>query len=175
MSHNARTTSPGLWSLIRLDLEVGGIPVCLGTDLGCDEWFKACQTGGFSRLSFLGKLLSGAGMAAGTAYAARNQDLSLFGGKVLATPDLYDGPVRFGTSATAFFRSGTLYRLAAGVTGNRKAASHFARQCTQALLRIRGDPGQRTGAGTAVWTGKGDRLTLLHTADAFLVHELVTG
>ena len=172
MSHNSRMMSPGLPGLIRLDLEVGGIPVRLGADLDGDEWRKARETGVFSGVSLVGKLMMGAGLSAGEAYAARNQDLQLFGGKVFVGPDLGDGPMKFGTSALVFFRSGSLYRLKAGVAGNRKAATRFARQCTHALTRLFGEPSQRTKGGAPVWWGSTDRLTLVHTADAYIVHEL---
>jgi hypothetical protein len=167
--------SPELPGLLKIGLEVGGVPVRLGDSLDSDEWIKACETGGFNRVWFLGKLLSGAGIGADTVYAARNQDLQLFGGKVFVAPDLGGGPLKYGTSASAFFRGGTLHRLRAGVTGDRKAATRFARQCTLALVKILGDPNQRTKGGAPVWWGKADRLTLVHNADAYLVHELTTG
>jgi hypothetical protein len=84
--------------------------------------------------------------------------------------------MKFGTSAAAFFRNGSLYRLRAGVSGNRKAASHFAKQCAHALTRLFGEPNQRAKDGAHVWWGSTDRLTLAHTAsDARLVHELTAG
>ena len=156
----------------KLDLEVGGICVRLGDALDSDEWRKACATGIFSRVSLIGKLVLGAGLSAGEAYSAKNQDLQMFGGKVFVAPDLGDGPLKFGTSTLAFFRSGSLYRLRAGVSGNKKAASHFAKQCAHALTRLVGEPNQRTENGAHVWWGSTDRLTLVHTADAYLVHEL---
>jgi len=166
--------SPELSGLIKLDLEVGGAPVCLGAHLNSDEWRKACEIGGFSRLDFIGKLLLGAGLAEGEAYAAKNQDLGLLGGKVFVAPDLGDGPLRYGTSAAAFFRGGSLYRVVAGVRGSKRAASSFARRCTQALVKTLGDPSQRTKGGAPVWWGSRDRLTLRRTADAYLIHELTT-
>jgi hypothetical protein len=159
----------------KLGLEVGGIPVHVGDAPDSDEWRKAFATGIFSRAGLLEKLMLGAGLSAGDAYSAKNQDLQMFGGKVFVAPDLGDGPVKFGTSATAFFRSGCLYRLRAGVSGNKKAASHFAKQCTHALTRLLGEPSQRTKDGARVWWGSTDRLTLLHTADAYLIHELTAG
>jgi hypothetical protein len=144
----------------------------LGDALDSDEWRKACATGVFSRVGLVGKLLLGAGLSAGEAYSAKNQDLQLFGGKVFVAPDLGDGPLKFGTSASAFFRSGCLYRLRAGVSGNKKAASHFAKQCAHALTRLFGEPSQRTKDGAHVWWGSTDRLTLVHTAEACLIHEL---
>jgi hypothetical protein len=165
--------SPELPGLIKLDLEVGGIPVRLGCSLHSDDWRKACVNGGFRRVDFLGKLLLGGGLAGGEAYAAKDQDLGLFG-KVLIAPDLGDGPLRFSTSASAFFRNGLLYRLAVGVRGSRKAASSFARQCTRSLLKTLGEPNQRTRGGAPVWWGNQDRLTLRRTADAYLIHELTT-
>jgi hypothetical protein len=128
--------SPGLPGLIKLDFEVGGIPVRLGTDLNSDEWIRACETGAFDHVSFLGKLLLGAGLVAGKTYAVKNQDLQFFGGK---------------------------------------AASSFTRKCTHALVNMLGDPSQRAEGGAPVWTGKGDRVTLRCTADAYLVHELTAG
>ena len=165
-------TSPELPGLIKLDLEVGGIPVRLGTRLHSDDWRKACGSGGFDHVDFLGKLLLGGGFAAGDAYAAKDQDLGFFGGKMLIAPDLGDGPLKFSTSAAAFFREGLLYRLAAGVRGNRKAASSFVRQCTRTLLKTLGEPNQRTRGGAPVWWGSRDRLTLRRAADAYLIHEL---
>jgi hypothetical protein len=164
--------SPELPGLIELGLEVGGVPVRLGDSLDNDEWRKAYKTGGFNPVWFLGKLLLDAGISADKAYAARNQDLLLFGGKVFVAPDLGGGPLKYGMSASAFFRGGSLYRLREGVTGDRKAATHFARQCEHALVRLLGDPSQRTKGGAPVWWGNGDRLTLVHKADACLVHEL---
>ena len=159
----------------KLDLEVAGVPVCLGDALDSDEWRKALATGIFSRVSLVGKLILGAGLSAGEAYSARNQDLQMFGGKVFVAPDLGDGPLKFGTSTLAFFRSGSLYRLRTGVSGSKKAASHFAKQCTHALTRLVGEPNQRTENGAHVWWGSTDRLTLVHTADAYLIHELTAG
>jgi len=157
-----------------LGLEVGGVPVRLGEDLGSDEWIKACETGVFDRVSIIGKLLLGAGLTAGKTYTAKNQDLQLFGGKVYVGPGLGGGPMKFGTSALVCFRSGSLYRLRAGVSGNKRAASHFAKQCAHALTRLLGEPSQRTKNGSHVWWGGADRLTLRHTADAYLIHELTT-
>ena len=157
----------------KLDLEVGGICVRLGGTLDSDEWRKACANGVFIRVGLVGKLMLGAGFSAGDAYSARNQDLQLFGGKVFVGPGLGDGPLKFGTSVSAFFRSGCLYRLRAGVSGNKKASSHFAKQCAHALTRLLGEPSrQRTKEGARVWWGSTDCLTLVHTADAYLVHEL---
>ncbi len=172
--HSAHVKSPDVSGLIRIDLEVGGIPVRLGDTPDSDEWRKACATGVFSRASFVGKFLLGVGFSAGEAYSARNHDLGLFGGKVFVGPDLGDGPLRFGTSALAIFRNGCLCRLKAGVAGNKKAASHFARQCAHALTRLYGEPSQRTKNGAHVWWGSTDRLTLVHAADAYLIHELIT-
>jgi len=160
----------------KLDLEVGGLPVRLGDAIDSNEWRKACANGVFSRVGLVGKLMMGAGFSSDEVFSARNQDLQLFGGKVFVGPDLGDGPMKFGTSATAFFRSGSLYRLRAGVSGNKKAASHFAKQCSHALTRLLGEPSQRAKDGTHVWWGSTDRLTLAHTAsDARLVHELTAG
>ena len=156
----------------KLDLEVGGVPVRLGDALDSDEWRKARATGIFSRVGFVGKLLLGAGLSAGEAYSAKNQDLQLFGGKVFVGPDLGDGPLKFGTSASAYFRSGCLYRLRAGISGNKKAASHFTKQCAHALTRLLGEPNQQAKGGARVWWGSTDRLSLVHAADAYLVHEL---
>ena len=156
----------------KLDLEVGGIPVRLGDALDGNEWRKACANGVFSRAGFVDKLKLGAGLSADDVYSAVNGNLQLFGGKVFVGPDLGDGPLKYGTSASAFFRSGCLYRLRAGVSGNKKAASHFAKQCAHALTRLLGEPNQRTEGGAYVWWGSTDRLTLVHAADARLVHEL---
>lgn len=160
---------------IRLDLEVGGVPVHLGDAIDSEEWIKACVTGIFIRASLVGKLILGVGFSPGEVYAARNQDLGLFGGKVFVGPDLGDGPLKYGTSALAIFRGGCLHRLRAGVSGNKKAASHFAKQCAHALIRLLGEPNQRTKGGAHVWWGSTDRLTLIHTADAYLVHERING
>ncbi len=175
IGQNAPITFPKVPGSIRLDLEVGGIPVQLGDTLDSDEWRKARATGIFGRASLVGKLLLGVGLSPGEAYTAKNQDLGLFGGKVFVAPDLGDGPLKFGTSALAIFRSDRLYRLRVGVSGNRKAASHFARQCAHALIRLAGEPNQRTKGGAHVWWGSTDRLTLVHTADAYLLHERITG
>jgi hypothetical protein len=160
----------------KLGLEVGGAPARLGDALDSGEWRRALDTGIFSRAGFVEKLLLGAGFSSGEVFSARNQDLSLFGGKVFVAPDLGDGPMKFGTSAVAFFRSGSLYRLRAGVAGSRKAASHFAKQCKHALTRLLGEPSQLTKGGAPVWWGSTDRITLVHAAsDARLVHELTAG
>jgi len=172
---NARTTPPELSGLIKLGLEVGGVRVRLGAVLDSEEWHRACLTSGFSRVGFFGKLAMGAGLAEGKAYSTKNQALQLFGGKVFVAPDLYDGPVRYGTSAVAFFRRNSLYRVAVGVTGNTRVASNLARQCTRALQALLGEPSQGQETGTLVWTGRGDRLTLRCTDDAYLVHELTSG
>jgi hypothetical protein len=147
----------------------------LGDTLDGDEWRKACANGVFSRVGLVGKLMLGAGLSAGDAYSAVNQDLQLFGGKVFVGPNLGDGPLKFGTSVSVFFRSGCLYRLRASVSGNKKVASHFAKQCAHALTRLLGEPNQRTEGGAYVWWGSTDRLTLVHAADARLVHELTAG
>jgi len=158
---------------LRLDLEVGGVPVRLGDAFDGDEWRKARANGIFSRAGMVEKLMLGVGFSADEAYSARNQDLQLFGGKVFVGPDLGGGPLKYGTSAAAFFRGGSLYRLRAGVSGNKKAASHFAKQCAHALTRLFGESGQRTKDGAYVWLGSTDRLTLFHhVSDARLVHEL---
>lgn len=167
--------SPELPRLIKLDLEVGGVPVRLGADLASDEWRKACAAGGFSRVSLLGKLMLSGGCAAGTAFAAKNQGLGLFGGRVFAAPDLGGGPMKFRTSVSTFFRHDSLYRVVVRVTGNKKAASHFARQCAHALTRVVGNPSQLEEGRVLVWTGERDSLTLRRTADAHMVHELATG
>jgi len=170
------TMSQELPGLIKLELEVGGVPVSLGASLDSDGWRKACAVGGFNRVSLLGKLMLSGGFAAGEAYAARNQELLLFGGEVMTAPDLVGGPLTYSTSASAFFRRGSLYRLVVRVKGDKKAASIFARRCTRALKDVSGDPILRTSSGAPVWRGGGDRLTLLCTrADACLVHELVAG
>ncbi len=174
IGHNSHVVSPEVPGLVRLDLEVGGIPVRLGAALNGDEWRKACATGVFSRASLVGKLMLGVGLSTGEAYSARNQDLGLFDGKVFVGPGLGDGPLKYGTSALAIFRSGCLYRLRAGVSGDKKAASHFAKQCAHALTRLHGEPSQRTKGGAHVWWGSTDRLTLVHTADAYLIHERIT-
>jgi hypothetical protein len=175
IDHNAHVMSPEVPGLVRLELEVGGIPVRLGDVLDSDKWRKACATGVFSRVGLVGKLILGAGLSTGEAYSARNQNLGLFGGKVFVGPDLGDGPLKYGTSALAIFRSGCLYRLRAGVSGNKKAASHFAKQCAHALTRLLGEPSQRTKDGAYAWWGSTDRLTLVCTSDAYLVHERITG
>lgn len=167
--------SAAIPGLIKLDLEVGGVPVCLGAEMDSREWCEACKNGVFSGVGFLGKLLLGAGISAGQAYTAKNQALNLFGGKVFIAPGLENGPMTFGTSAMALFRGGSLYRLTAGVTGNTGAASSFERRCTRALVSMLGDPRQRAEDGAPVWLGRRDRLTLLRTRDAYLVHELITG
>jgi len=159
----------------KLGLEVGGAPVRLGDAIDSDEWRKAIAAGIFSRTGFVERLVLGAGLSSGEVYSARNQDLQLFGGKVFVGPDLGDGPMKFGTSAAAFFRSGSLYRLRAGVAGNKKASSHFAKQCKHALTRLLGEPNQQTKDGARVWWGSTDRLMLVHTDDAYLVHELTAG
>ena len=100
----------------KLDLEVGGLPVRLGDAIDSNEWRKACANGVFSRVGLVGKLMMGAGFSSDEVFSARNQDLQLFGGKVFVGPDLGDGPMKFGTSASAFFRSGSLHRLRAGVS-----------------------------------------------------------
>ena len=146
----------------------------MGDALDSDDWRKAFADGIFSRTGFVERLMLGAGFSSGDAYSAKNQDLQLFGGKVFVGPDLGDGPMEFGTSAAAFFRSGSLYRLRAGVAGNKKASSHFAKQCSHALIRLLGEPSQQTKDGARVWWGGIDRLTLVHTSDAYLVHELTT-
>jgi hypothetical protein len=157
----------------KLSLEVGGIPVHVGDAIDSGEWRKALTTGVFSRVGLVGKLMMGAGFSPGEVFSARNQSLQLFGGKVFVGPGFGDGPLKFGTSSAAFFRNGSLYQLRANVSGNKKAASHFAKQCTHALTRLLGDPSQRTKDGAHVWWGSTDRLTLAHTAsDARLVHEL---
>jgi hypothetical protein len=158
--------------LFTLGLEVGGAPVHLGDAIESDEWRKVLAAGIFSRAGLVEKLLLGAGRSSSDVYSARNQDLQFFGGKVFVGPDLGDGPMKFGTSAAAFFRSGSLYRLRAGVAGNKQAASHFTKQCLQALNRLLGAPDQRTKNGARVWWGSTDRLTLVHTSDACLIHEL---
>jgi len=174
-AHNARATFPAPPGLIRLRLEVGGVPVYLNTDLESNEWLKACVIGGFSRVSFVGKLMLGAGLTGGKAYSAKNQNLQLFGGKVSVGSEFSDGPIRYGTSALAFFRRVSLYRLVVGVTGNANSASTFARLCRHALHALVGNPGQAAETGTLVWTGNGDRVTLRHSAaDAYLIHELTT-
>jgi hypothetical protein len=175
IGHNAAVTLLKVPGPIKLDLEVGGVPVRLGDALDSDEWRKACATGIFSRASFVGKLMLGVGLSAGEVYSAKNQDLGLFGGKVFVGPDLGDGPLKYGTTALAIFRSGCLYQLRAGVSGNKKAASHFAKQCAHALTRLLGEPSQRTKDGAHVWWGSADRLTLVHTPDAYLIHERITG
>lgn len=175
IGHNAPVTFPKVPGPIRLDLEVGGIPIHLDDAIENDEWRKARATGIFNRASLVGKLMLGVGLSPGEAYTARNQDLGLFGGKVFVGPDLGDGPLKFSTSALAVFRSGCLYRLRVGVSGNRKAATHFARQCAHALIRLAGEPNQRTKGRAHVWWGSTDRLTLVHTADAYLLHERITG
>ena len=159
----------------KLSLEVGGIPVHVGDAIDSDKWRKALTTGVFSSVGLVGKLMMGAGFSKDEVFAARNQSLQLFGGKVFVGPGLGDGPLKFGTSASAFFRDGSLYHLRAGVSGNKKAASHFAKQCAHALTRLLGEPSQRTKDGAYVWWGSTDRLTLAHTAsDARLVHELTS-
>ncbi len=175
IGHNAPVTFAKVPGPIRLDLEVEGIPVRLGDALGSDEWRKACATGIFCRAGLLDKIMLGVGLSAGEVYSARNQDLGLFGGKVFVGPNLGDGPLKYGTSALAVFRGGSLYRLRAGVSGNKKAASHFAKQCAHALTRLLGEPSQRAKDGAHVWWGSADRLTLVHTADAYLIHERITG
>jgi hypothetical protein len=161
--------------LITLNLEVGGVPVRLGTELDDDVWRKALAAGVFSPIGFIAKLSMGAGLSAGTAYSAKNQELQMFGGKMFFAPDLGDGPLKFGTSVSAFFRGGLLYRLRVGVSGNKKAASHFAKQCAHALTRQLGEPNQRTKNGAHVWWGNNDRLTLFHGGEAYFVHELTAG
>jgi hypothetical protein len=160
---------------LKIGLEVGGAPVRLGDAIDGDDWRKALRTGIFIRSGFVEKLMLGAGFSTSDVFSAKNQDLQLFGGKVFVGPDLGDGPMKFGTSAAAFFRSGSLFRLRVGVAGNRKAALHFAKQCSHALTRLLGEPNQRTRRGAYVWWGSTDRLTLVRTADAYLVHELTAG
>jgi hypothetical protein len=167
--------SRDLPGLIALNLEVGGVPVRLGTELEDDVWRKTVAAGVFSPVGFIGKLLMGAGLSAGELYTARNQELQLFGGKMFFAPDLGDGPLKFGTSVSALFRSGLLCRLRVGVSGNRKSASHFARQCAHALTRQLGEPNQRTRNGAHVWWGNTDRLSLFHAGDAYFIHELTIG
>jgi len=160
----------------KLGLEVGGAPLRLGDTIDGDEWRKALEAGIFSRAGLIEKLLLGAGLSSDAVFSARNQDLQLFGAKVFVGPDLGDGPMKFGTLAAAFFRSGSLYRLRAGVAGNRKAASHFAKQCKHALTRLLGEPSRLTKGGAPVWWGSTDRITLVHTgSDSRLVHELTAG
>ncbi len=158
----------------RLNLEVGGIPVHLGDAIDSDDWRKACANGIFSHLGLVGKFLLGAGFSSGEAFQAKNQDLQLFDGKVFVGPDLGDGPLKYGTAAFAFFRGGTICRLRAGVSGNKKASSHFARQCAHALTRLIGEP-MRGRHDEYIWVGSTDRLTLVHTGNAYLIHELTTG
>ncbi len=158
--------------LISLNLEVGGVPVRLGTELDDDVWRRAVDTGVFRPAGFTDKFRMGAGLSADPAYTAKNQELQMFGGKIFLAPDLGDGPMKFGTSVAALFRGGILCRLRVGVAGNRKSASHFAKQCAHALTRQLGDPNQRTKNGAHVWWGSSDRLTLFHAADAFFIHEL---
>jgi hypothetical protein len=158
-----------------LGLEVGGAPVHLGDTIDSDEWRKVLAVGIFSRAGFVEKLLLGAGLSSSDVYSARNQDLQMFGGKVFVGPDLGDGPMKFGTLAAASFRGGSLYRLRAGVAGNKQAASHFNKQCLHSLTHLLGEPDQRPKNGTRVWWGSTDRLTLVHAADAYLIHELTAG
>ncbi len=161
---------------VRLGLEVAGIPVGLGDKLDGEAWLKACMNGIFTRVGIIGKLINGTWPLTDNAYSARNQDLQLFGGKVFVGPDLGDGPLKFGTSALVCFRHGSLHQLKIGVSGNRKPAAHFAKQCAHALTRLLGEPGQRTKYGGHVWWGSGDRVTLVHTASsARLHHELTAG
>jgi|GEM_PF-1599651 len=175
IDHHAAATFTKVPGPVRLDLEVGGIPVCLGDSLDSPEWRKACATGVFSRAGLVGKLALGVGFSSDDVYTARNQDLGLFGGKVFVGPDLGGGPLKYGTSALAIFRSRCLYRLRISVSGDRKAASHFAKQCAHALTRLQGEPSQLTKDGARVWWGSADRLTLTLSGDACLVHERVTG
>ena len=156
----------------KLGLQVGGIHIGLGDTIDSEGWRKACDTGLFVRQGFVGRFFLGAGLSTGDIYSAVNQELLLFGGKVFVAPDLGDGPLKFGTSAAAFFRDGRLHRLRVRVAGNEKAASHFARQCTHALDRLLGKPNQCTRGGAPVWWGNTDRLILVHKADACLIHEL---
>ncbi|MBN2465909.1 hypothetical protein JXD38_09855 [candidate division WOR-3 bacterium] len=164
-----------LSGLITLNLEVNGIPVRLGTELDDETWRKAIDTGVFIPVGFFGKLAMGAGLSGGAAYTAKNRELQMFGGKMFFAPDLGDGPLKFGTSVSAFFRNDSLYRLRVGVSGNRKSANHFARQCAHALTRQLGEPNQRTKDGAHVWWGKSDRLTLFHARDKYFIHELNPG
>jgi hypothetical protein len=150
IGHHAAVTVTKVPGPIRLDLEVGGVPVRLGDTLDCDEWRKARATDIFNRASVVG-------------------------GKVFVGPDLGGGPLKYGTSVLAIFRNGRLLRLKVGVSGDKKASAHFARQCAHALTRLLGEPSQRTKAGARVWWGSADRLTLVHSADAYLVHERITG
>jgi hypothetical protein len=161
--------------LFNLGLEIGGTPVHLGDAIDGDEWRKALAAGIFNRAGLVERLLLGAGLSSSDVYSARNQDLQMFGGKVFVGPDLGDGPMKFGTLATASFRSGTLYRLRAGVAANKQAATHFTKQCLHALTRLLGEPNQRTKEGARVWWGSTDRLTLVHATDAYLIHELTAG
>jgi hypothetical protein len=161
--------------LITLDLEVGGVPIRLGTEIEDDVWHKAVAAGVFSPVGFIGKLMMGAGLSAGATYSAKNQELQMFGGKMFFAPDLGDGPLKFGTSVSAFFQGGSLYRLRVGVSGNRKSASHFAKQCAHALTRQLGEPNRRPKDGAHVWWGNSDRLTLFHAADTYFIHELTAG
>jgi hypothetical protein len=175
IGHHAAVTVTKVPGPIRLDLEVGGVPVRLGDTLDCDEWRKARATDIFNRASVVGKLILGVGFSTNEVYTAKNQDLGLFGGKVFVGPDLGGGPLKYGTSVLAIFRNGRLLRLKVGVSGDKKASAHFARQCAHALTRLLGEPSQRTKAGARVWWGSADRLTLVHSADAYLVHERITG
>jgi hypothetical protein len=156
----------------KLGLQVGGIHLGLCDAIDSEGWRKACATGLFVRQGIVGRFLLGAGLSSGDIYSAINQELLLFSGKVFVAPDLGDGPLKFGTSAAAFFRDGRLHRLRVRVAGNKKAASHFAKQCTHALDRLLGKPDQHTKGGAPVWWGNTDRLILVHKADACLIHEL---
>lgn len=161
--------------LITLNLEVGGVPIRLGTELEDGMWRKSVDAGLFSPVGFLAKLVMGAGLSADAVYSAKNQELQMFGGKMFFAPDLGDGPLKFGTSVSAFFRGGSLCRLRVAVSGNRKSASHFARQLAHALTRQLGEPNQRTKDGAHVWWGNSDCLTLYHAADTYFIHELTAG
>jgi hypothetical protein len=156
----------------KLGLQVGGAPVRLGDAFESDEWRKVLAAGNFSRAGLVERFRLGAGLFSGGVYSARNQELLLFGGKVFVAPDLGDGPMKFSTSVAACFHGGSLCRLRTGVAGNRKAASRFAGQCKHALTRLLGEPSQRQKDGSPVWWGSSDRITLVHSADAYLVHEL---
>ena len=160
----------------KLGLEVGGAPLRLGDTIDGDEWLKALEAGIFSRAGLIEKLLLGAGLSSDAVFSARNQDLQLFGGKVFVGPDLGGGPLKFGTSALVCFRGGSLHQLRVGISGSRKSATHFAKQCAHALTRLLGEPSQRTSDGRTVWWGGSDRVTLAHAASsARLLHEMVAG
>ena len=175
IGHHAAAKSPKTPGPIRLELEVGGVPVRLGDTLDSDEWHKVLATDVFNRASVVGKLILGVGFSTDEVYTARNQDLGLFGGRVFVGPDLGGGPLKYGTLVLTVFRDGCLHRLKVGVSGDKKAAAHFAKQCAHALTRLQGEPSQVTKNGAHVWWGSADRLTLVHSADAYLLHERITG